>query len=114
MHGDVALAFVGTSRAHAAFSARRAGDRRSEAHRWNSVVFNYGLDHAQFCDVQYTVQEIATLSPATVFVWGVTGVLLVAERSLAPAYEWSFGDLAQYFWRGDGTGCAERTVYRKG
>jgi hypothetical protein len=114
---DVALAFVGTSRAHAAFSARRAVNCLSEAEWRNPVVFNYGLDHAQFHEVQHTIREIATLSPATLIVWGVSDVSFVEEPSLAPAYEWSFGDLARYLWRGEGNGHAKRTamqVYLEG
>jgi hypothetical protein len=115
--GDVALAFVGTSRAHAAFSARRAAERLTEAHWRHPVVFNYGLDHAQFHEVQHTIREIATLSPGTLVVWGVSDVSFVAEPSLAPAYEWSFGDLAQYLVRGEGDGHAKRAtlqVYLEG
>jgi len=108
--GDVALAFVGTSRAHAAFSARRAAQELSQAKGARAVVFNYGLDHGQFYEVQHAIREIATLSPATLIVWGVSDVSFVAAPSLAPAYEWSFGDLVGFLWRGEGSGRAKRTA----
>lgn len=106
----IALAFVGTSRAHAAFSARRATQDLPQTPGKKAVVFNYGLDHGQFYEVQHTIREIATLSPATLIVWGVSDVSFVAEPSLAPAYAWSFRDLAGFLWRGDGSGRAKRAA----
>jgi hypothetical protein len=109
---DVDVAFVGTSRAHAAFSARRTTRRLSQAQGRKTVAFNYGLDHAQFYEVQHTIREVATLSPATLIVWGVSDISFVAEPSLAPTYEWSFVDLARFLWRGEGGGRTKRTALR--
>jgi len=108
--GDIALAFVGTSRAHAAFSASRAVEQLARVRGGRAAVFNYGLDHGQFYEVQHTIREIATLSPGTLIVWGVSDVSFVAAPSLAPAYEWSFGDVARFLWRGEASGRAKRTA----
>lgn len=108
--GEVALAFVGTSRARAAFSAERATRRLSQVLGKEVVVFNYGLDHGQFHEVQHAIREIATLSPGTLIVWGVSDVSFVAAPSLAPAYAWSLQDLVDFLWRGEGTGKDKRAA----